>query len=99
MDKKSHRFSRFVKRISKKWLSLAKEVEKKAIAYGTKRKRHILCGHTHKVARFDGTLGYHNSGCWTDIPSHFLIIDDHGVSEYSVGENGKYAKSDCNTKE
>ena len=98
MDKKNHRFSRFIKRVSKKWLRLSTEVGEKAHTYGIKRKRNVICGHTHKAARVEGFISYYNSGCWTDKPSHFLIIDKHGVHTYSE-EDGKYEESNLDSKE
>jgi len=89
MDKKTHKFSRFVKRISKKWLRMSNEVAAKATAYGEKKGRHVICGHTHRMTEKPGKFRYYNSGCWTDIPSSFLTVDKHGVGKYSVDGNGK----------
>jgi len=43
---------------------------------------HIVCGHTHEA----GSWGeYHNTGCWVDGRTDYLIIDDAngGVSHHS----------------
>ena len=89
MDKKTHRFSRFVKKVSKKWLRLSTEVATKALAYGEARGRHIICGHTHRMSKKKGEVMYYNSGCWTDIPSTFLTVDKHGVRMYNVDKDGE----------
>jgi UDP-2,3-diacylglucosamine pyrophosphatase LpxH len=76
-----HRASRWVKRTSKKWLRLANKVAHDAIRYG--RKNHqahvVICGHTHQptTVEIDGST-YVNSGCWTDIPSNYVVITDDG---------------------
>ena len=76
-----HRASRWVKRTSKKWLRLANKVAHDAIRYG--RKNHqahvVICGHTHQptTVEIEGST-YVNSGCWTDIPSSYVVITDDG---------------------
>lgn len=69
IDSRQQRFSRWVKKMSKSWLRLAKEVAKGSSLYGKllKRADYVFCGHTH---REDHTNEYGpeywNSGCWTD---------------------------------
>lgn len=76
-----HRMSRWVKRTSKKWLRLSDKVGHDAAAYG--RKQHeadvVFCGHTHHATEttIDG-VRYFNSGCWTDKPSQYIMIDLQG---------------------
>jgi UDP-2,3-diacylglucosamine pyrophosphatase LpxH len=76
-----HRASRWVKRTSKKWLRLANKVATDAIRHG--RKHHaadvVICGHTHLatiVEIEDAT--YVNSGCWTDLPSTYVVVETTG---------------------
>ena len=81
LDLKTHRFSRFVKRMSKTWLRLSDEVAGKALAYGVRKgKRYVFCGHTHSALERHGDgVSYYNTGSWTEIPSTFIVIDDSGV--------------------
>ncbi len=78
---RQHRASRWVKRTSKKWLRLANKVAHDAIRYG--RRTHeanvVICGHTHQptTVEIDGAT-YVNSGCWTDIPSTYVVISTEG---------------------
>ncbi len=90
IDGRKQRLSRLVKRISKKWLRLSKEVATKALAYGVKQGVDVIvCGHTHKAAtQEDGKVRYYNSGCLTDIPSTVLSIDKR-VRIWSVDEDEK----------
>jgi UDP-2,3-diacylglucosamine pyrophosphatase LpxH len=83
------RLSRQVKRISKRWLRLDREVGTKALAFGEERNRNVICGHTHHLARREGRVVYYNSGCWTDIPSSLLAVDRKGVRAYEIGEDGE----------
>lgn len=76
-----HRASRWVKRTSKKWLRLANKVATDAVSYG--RKHHnanvVVCGHTHQPTIIDIEESvYVNSGCWTDIPSTYVVIQHDG---------------------
>lgn len=81
LDRKNHRFSRFIKRLSKTWLRLSKEVAEKALAHGSRKGvRNVFCSHTHSLfeRRKDG-VNYWNTGCWTEIPSTYITIDEAGV--------------------
>ena len=81
LDLKTHRFSRFVKRMSKTWLRLSDKVAGKALAYGVRKgKRYVFCRHTHgALERHGDGVSYYNTGSWTEIPSTFIVIDDSGV--------------------
>lgn len=89
LDKKTHRFSRFIKRTSKRWLGLSEKLAVKALIHGKLKQCHIICGHTHQAMSIRGPLSYFNSGCWTDIPSTFLTVDNGGVVFHSVDDKGK----------
>ena len=81
IDSRDMRFSRFIKRRSKKWLRLSKNVANGAMHYAKLRKaQYVFCGHTHQAMKkeMDG-VKYYNSGCWTDIPSHFITVGEDGV--------------------
>lgn len=80
IDMRKRRFSRFVKRMSKRWLRLSEKVAHSAIRFGeSKGARHIFCGHTHlAIEKRNDDINYFNTGCWTDIPSTFVTISDEG---------------------
>jgi len=74
--------ARFLKNKSKGWLRLAKKVADGAAEYGRHRKADIvICGHTHHANEHhypEKDITYYNSGCWTDIPSSYLVIYENG---------------------
>ena len=78
IDFSDYRISRFVKKQSKGWLRLSKKVAVSAILHGRLRGvDYVFCGHTHREnKRSRKDIAYFNSGCWTDIPSAFITIDD-----------------------
>ncbi len=81
IDRKKHRFTRSIKRLSKAWLRVSEEVASKVLRHGKERGvDYIFCGHTHQALfRQEKDINYFNTGCWTDIPSTFVTIDDGGV--------------------
>ncbi|MEY3386447.1 MAG: hypothetical protein RIR53_1258 [Bacteroidota bacterium] len=76
-----HRVSRWVKRTSKKWLRLSDKIAHDAVSHG--RRNHsvqfVHCGHTHMptIKQVDDMV-YVNSGCWTDKPSTYVVVDHQG---------------------
>lgn len=77
-----HRASRWVKRTSKKWLRLANKVAADAVRHGRRHHRAdvVICGHTHQSAVIDiDSATYVNSGCWTDLPSTYVIVTSDGT--------------------
>jgi predicted phosphodiesterase len=41
---------------------------------------YIFCGHTHKALKEKkGKIRYFNSGCWTEIPSTYVTLDEKKV--------------------
>ena len=93
LDKRRHRLSRYVKKSSKQWLGISEKLAEKALVYGKLKQRTVICGHTHQALSIRGELSYFNSGCWTDIPSTFVIVDMSGVSIYSVDGEGQCTKT------
>ncbi len=77
LDTRRQRFSRLLKRLSKKWLRLSNQVAVRAARYGRMQGAdYVFCGHTHRAARLQlEGVSYFNTGCWTDIPSHFITVD------------------------
>lgn len=87
LDSRKQRFSRWIKRKSKSWLRLSKEVAQGSSAYGKflKRAEYVFCGHTHQDYKTDAYgVHYLNSGCWTDIPSTYLTLDENGAQAHHV---------------
>lgn len=75
VDKGSYLCKR-LKQSSKTYLRCSEIIEKKAIAYA--RKNHadvVCCGHTHQIWQSENDdVSYFNSGCWTELPCHYLTI-------------------------
>lgn len=87
-DKEKHKVSRFIKRKSKGWLRLSHKVADRAIEYAKRKNSDfIVCGHTHQtLSKCESGVWYYNSGCWTDVPSTFITIDNEGeikINEHS----------------
>lgn len=82
-DRQNQKFSRFIKRRSKGWLRLSNKVADGALKYATDNEANIIfCGHTHQILHKKNIdIEYYNSGCWTDIPSSFITIDNEGNPE------------------
>lgn len=81
IDFSDKRISHFLKRSSKGWLRLSKKVANKAIRYARLRGvDYIFCGHTHKAKKVRrGKITYYNSGCWTDVPSTYITLDEDNI--------------------
>lgn len=100
IDGPKHRFSRFLKETSKKWLRINKDVADKFIEYVKKKPYHIdniFCGHTHIYETInypDLNTTYYNSGCWTGShdPTYITITTDGEVRIRQYTEK-KYPKA------
>lgn len=78
------RLSRFLKRVSKKWLRLSEKIAQGAARHALKNGAcYVFCGHTHREATavING-VNYFNVGCWTDIPSIFITVGEDGIKVY-----------------
>lgn len=75
----SHGFARWAKRSSKLFLRCAAQIETRSIAYARSKFCHaVCCGHTHVACSNRLTdVHYYNSGCWTEKPCGYLVIE-HG---------------------
>jgi len=84
-DREKLLVSRFIKRKSKGWLRLSHKVADNAIEYARrKNKNTVICGHTHQILqKSQNGISYFNSGCWTDIPSNYITIDNEGIVRIS----------------
>jgi UDP-2,3-diacylglucosamine pyrophosphatase LpxH len=89
IDTKSQHLSRLIKRLSKSWMRLSIKVKKGAIRHAALQGADaIICGHTHLATSYTkGAVAYHNTGCWTDVPSNLIAIGEDGISSYAYDEN------------
>jgi UDP-2,3-diacylglucosamine pyrophosphatase LpxH len=74
----THGVARRAKHGSKIFLRCAKKIEEEAIKLA--QRLHctaVCCGHTHAaVEQLDTPVAYFNSGCWTELPCTYLIVDN-----------------------
>jgi len=77
-------FARWIKGKSKGWLRLANKIALRASEYAYHKGQNyktVVCGHTHQSLHKHFTnlnIDYYNTGCWTDIPSSYIIISKEG---------------------
>jgi UDP-2,3-diacylglucosamine pyrophosphatase LpxH len=76
----SHRFAKLAKHSSKTFLRCARKIEESSVEYARRKDcTAVCCGHTHvAIARVEESVPYFNSGCWTELPCHYLTVE-HGV--------------------
>ena len=83
--------ARFLKNKSKGWLRLAKKVADGAAEYARHRNAEVvICGHTHQAGKYEypeKEITYYNSGCWTDIPSSYIVVYENGEPEIKYFED------------
>lgn len=74
----SHGIARWAKHRSKTFLRCTDKIEHGAVALAKQRGCDaVCCGHTHfPVERTASEPHYFNSGCWTELPCNYLIIED-----------------------
>lgn len=85
IDSEQQRMSRWLVRLSTRWLRLSDKVEAGALEYAAEGGAdRIFCGHTHEArhAQQQG-VEYYNSGAWTDQHATFLTVDLRGVHLYA----------------
>ena len=84
---RTHYFAKLAKHGSKTFLRCAQQIEEGAVALARQRGcTAVCCGHTHAaVARTDGPVTYYNSGCWTELPCHYLTVSDGVVRLHAHG--------------
>ncbi|MFA5010682.1 MAG: metallophosphoesterase family protein [Ignavibacteria bacterium] len=74
--------ARWIKGKSKGWLRLSKKISIRASEYAANKGFNtVVCGHTHDP--MDSyikakNIQFYNTGCWTDIPSSYIIISTTG---------------------
>lgn len=79
---RTHYVARLAKRQSKIFLRCERKVRDAAVAHARQLACQVaVCGHTHHAtAEPDEPVGYYNSGCWTEKPSHYLTVRDGDVN-------------------
>jgi UDP-2,3-diacylglucosamine pyrophosphatase LpxH len=84
---KTHSFAKLAKKGSKTFLRCARKIEEGAIEQARKNGCHVVCcGHTHHaVEKHDLPIAYYNSGCWTELPCHYLTVRDGQVELHAFG--------------
>lgn len=81
----SFRLARMAKRNSKTFLRCSEQVRERALEYCSLHGFDLVCcGHTH-LAEASGK--YYNSGCWTELPCHYLTVLDGVVNLHSWSKN------------
>lgn len=90
-DRQSQKVSRFIKRRSKGWLRLSNKVADGALNYAKENEADIIfCGHTHQTLhKKSSNIEYYNTGCWTDIPSSYIVIDTEGNPKILYSDDTK----------
>jgi UDP-2,3-diacylglucosamine pyrophosphatase LpxH len=80
--------ARFLKSKSKGWLRLAKKIADGAAEYARHKNADVVvCGHTHQACKYEYPekgVTYYNSGCWTDIPSSYIVVSENGEPEIKM---------------
>jgi len=74
---KSHHFAKLAKRRSKVFLRSSDKIREGAVDYAWKKGCDaVCCGHTHlAMERVERPVSYFNSGCWTEKPCTYLILE------------------------
>lgn len=86
----SFTLARNAKQASKTFMRNSDIIEGKSKAYALKHHHDAVCsGHTHYAMIREGSPSYYNSGSWTELPCHFLSIDNGQIvlHEYISNEN------------
>jgi UDP-2,3-diacylglucosamine pyrophosphatase LpxH len=70
--------AKLAKRSSKTFLRCSEQIMEKAKIYGESKGVDIVCcGHTHMIMENKkDKVCYYNSGCWTEDPCHYLLINN-----------------------
>ena len=78
---KTHRFAKMAKHGSKTFLRSSAKIAAGAVEMARRRGcSAVCCGHTHAaVAMTDQAIPYYNSGCWTELPCHYLTVEAGAV--------------------
>ena len=88
---RSHRLSRYIDRLSTKWLRLANKVQIGALNYARKNKADfIFCGHTHypelvtDLIYESKNITYVNTGSWIQNECSYATVGKEGVRLHHI---------------
>ena len=85
---RSHHFAKLAKRNSKVFLRSSDAIREGAVAHAWKMGCDaVCCGHTHlAMERNERPVAYYNSGCWTEKPCTYLVLEKGVVTLHPFGE-------------
>jgi len=85
----SFALARSVKHASKTFMRNSQIIEEKSIKYAEKHHHNaVITGHTHfALARKTGEVEYYNSGCWTELPCSFIVVEDGKIELHTYDEH------------
>ena len=83
---RSHTLSRYIDRLSTKWLRLVDKIQAGALDYAHKKKADfIFCGHSHYPELItDQTKTYINTGSWIQKECSYATIGEDGVKLHYI---------------
>lgn len=77
---KSFFLAKLAKKSSKTFLRCSEQIKEKAKYYGKiKKVDAVICSHTHLPIEDKNGIEYYNTGCWTEIPCHYIEIKEGNV--------------------
>lgn len=80
---KSFYLARLAKRSSKTFLRCSEQICNRAKSYAlSKGFDEVVCSHVHHASTnpsVNGGVGYHNTGCWTELPCSFITVKNGEV--------------------
>ena len=84
----THYFAKLAKRGSKTFLRCAKKIEDCSVEHARRKGcTAVCCGHTHAaIARDNEHVSYYNSGCWTELPCHYLTVQNGVVQLHAYAD-------------
>lgn len=72
---KSFYLAKLAKKSSKTFLRCSEQIKEKAKNYGKiKNVNAVICSHTHAAIEDKDQIEYYNTGCWTEVPCHYVEI-------------------------
>ena len=85
---KSHHFAKLAKRRSKVFLRSSDKIREGAVHHAWKLGCDaVCCGHTHMaIERNERPVSYYNSGCWTEKPCTYLVLEKGIVTLHQFQE-------------
>ena len=86
---KSHHFAKLAKRNSKVFLRSSDKIREGAVHHAWKSGCDaVCCGHTHlALERNERPVAYFNSGCWTEKPCTYLILEKGLITLHKFEES------------